>query len=73
MAANPQWLTINALSISGPPNPLPKNLDKLLPKFDPDDDILPKTHIDKFMLAVNIMNVKHEDVVGPSRSTERGG
>ena len=35
---------------------------KLLPKFDPDDDILPKTHLDKFMLAMNIMNVQHEDV-----------
>ena len=33
-----------------------------MPKFDPDDDILPKTHIDKFMLAMNIMNVQHEDV-----------
>ena len=25
-------------------------------------DILPKTHLDKFMLAMNIMNVQHEDV-----------
>ena len=58
MAANPRWLTINALS----QNPLPKNPKKLLPKFDPDDDILPKTHIDKFMLAMNIMNVQHKDV-----------
>ena len=33
-----------------------------MPKFDIDDDILPKTHIDKFMLAMNIMNVQHEDV-----------
>ena len=40
MAANPWWLTINALSIAGPQNPLPKNPEKLVPKFDPDDDIL---------------------------------
>ena len=33
-----------------------------LPKFDPDDDILPKNHINKFMLAMNIMNVQHEDI-----------
>jgi hypothetical protein len=33
-----------------------------LPKFDPVDDILSKTHLDKFMLAMNIMNVQHEDV-----------
>ena len=62
MAANPQCLTINPLAISGPQNPLPKNPNRLLPKFDPDNDILPKTHLDKFMLAMNIMNVQHEDV-----------
>ena len=62
MVANPRWLTINLLAIFGPQNDLPKNPDKLLPKFDPDDDILPKTHLDKFMLAMNIMNVQHEDV-----------
>ena len=62
MAANRRWLTINPLATSGPQNDLPKNPDKLLPKFDPNDDILPKTHIDKFMLAMNIMNVQHEDV-----------
>ena len=62
MAANPRWLTINPLAIAGPQNDLPKNPDKLLPKFDPNDDILPKTHLDKFMLAMNIMNVQHEDV-----------
>ena len=44
MAANPRWLTINPLAISGPQNDLPKNPEKLLPKFDPDDDILPKSH-----------------------------
>ena len=62
METNPRWLTINPLAIARPQNDLPKNPDKLLPKFDPDDDILPKTHLDKFMLAMNIMNVQHEDV-----------
>ena len=62
MAANPRWLTINPLSISGPQNDLPKNPEKLLPKFDPDDDILPEDHINKFNLNLNLMNVKHEDV-----------
>ena len=62
MEANPRWLTINHLAITRPQNPLPKNPEKLLPKFNHDNDILPKTHIDKFMLAMNIMNVKHEDV-----------
>ena len=62
MAANPQWLTINPIAISGTQNDLPKNPEKLMPKFDPNDDILPKTHLGKFMLAMNIMNVQHEDV-----------
>ena len=62
MEGNPRWLTINALAIHGPQNPLPKHPKKLFPKFDPDDNILPKNHIDKFMLDMNIMNVQHEDV-----------
>jgi hypothetical protein len=44
-------------------NPLPKHLEKLFPKFDPGNDILPKHHINKFMLVINLMNVQHEDVV----------
>ena len=62
MATNPRWLTINTLAIPRPQNPLPKHPEKHFPKFDPDDDILPKNHIDKFMLAMNIMNVQHEYV-----------
>jgi hypothetical protein len=59
MAANPWWLTINSLAIPRPQNPLPKNPKKLFPKFDPDEDTLPKNHIDKFRLSMNIMNVQH--------------
>ena len=62
MEANPWWLTINALSIPGPQNPLPKHPKELLYKFDPDDDILLENHINKFMISMNIMNVQHEDV-----------
>ena len=57
MAANPWWVTINALSIPGPQNPLPKHPKKLFPKFYPDDDIIPKVHINKFTLSMSIMNV----------------
>ena len=62
MVANPWWLTTNALAIPGPQNPLPKHPEKIFPKFDLDDDILPKNNIDKFMIAMNLMNVQHEDV-----------
>ena len=63
MEANSRWLTINPLAIPGPQNPLPKHPEKLLPKFDPDKDILPEYHIKQFMLTLNLMKVQHEDVV----------
>jgi hypothetical protein len=56
---NNRGVTINALAIPEPQNPLPKHLEKLFPKFDPDDDTLLEYHINKFMLAMNIMNVQH--------------
>ena len=62
MASNPWLLTIDSLAITEPLNPLPKHPKKLLPKFYPNDDILPKNHINKFMIAMNIMNVQHEYV-----------
>ena len=62
MTSNPRWLTVDALSIPGPLNPLPKHPEKLLLQFDPDDDILHENHIKKFMIAMNIMNVQHEVV-----------
>ena len=63
MATNQPWVTINALAIPGPQNPLPKHPEKLLPMFDTDKDILPKDHINKFMLSLKLMNVQHENVV----------
>ena len=62
MVDKPRCLTIDSLAIPGCQNPLPKNPEKLLPKFDRDDDILPKNHIKKFMIALNMINVQHEDV-----------
>ena len=63
MEANPWWLTIDSLAILGPLNPLPKHPKKLLPKFDPDDDISLESHIKKFMISMNMMNnVQHEYV-----------
>lgn len=62
MEANPWWLTIDALPIPGPLNPLPKHPEKILPQFDPDDNILLENHINKFMISMNMMNVQHEDV-----------
>jgi hypothetical protein len=35
----------------------------LLPKYDPETSGLPEDHIKKFILAIRLMNVQHEDVV----------
>ena len=61
MAAYKPWLTIDAIDIHGPTHPFPKNPQKFLPKYDPDDDVLPEHHINQLMDALNLMNVKHED------------
>jgi hypothetical protein len=42
---------------------LPKNPEKWLPKFDPDSKQIAEDHIKKFMLAIRLCNVEHEDVV----------
>ena len=57
------WITIDAISIPGPAHPFPKKPQKFLPKYDPDDDVLPEYHIKQFMDALNLMNVEHENVV----------
>ena len=57
MEANQPWLTINALDIPRPQNPLPKHPEKLFPKFDPNKDILPDDHIKQLMLSLKLNNV----------------
>ena len=57
MAANQPWLTITTLSTPSPQNPLLKHPEKIMPKFDPDKDILPEDHIKQFMLTLNLINV----------------
>ena len=42
---------------------LPKNPEKWLPKFNPDDKIPVEDHIKSFMQAIRLRNTIHEDVV----------
>ena len=44
-------------------HPMPKHPEKLLPKFDPDNDVTPKDHIKQFMCLLRLMDVEHEYVV----------
>jgi hypothetical protein len=63
MAANRPWLVMDAIVVPRAQHPLPKHPEKLLPKFDPDNDITSEDHIKKFMLCLRLLDVKHEDVV----------
>jgi len=63
MEANQPWLVVDVIAVPGAYHPLPKHPKKLIPKFDPDNDVLPKDHIKQFMLSLRLMNVEHEDVV----------
>jgi hypothetical protein len=63
MSANRPWLVVYVVAVPGAQHPLPKHPEKLLPKFDPDNDITPKDHIKQFMLSLRLLDVQHEDVV----------
>jgi hypothetical protein len=60
---NQPWLARDAFAILGWVHKLPRHPKMLLPKFDPKMFELPGDHIKKFILAIRLMNVQHEDVV----------
>jgi hypothetical protein len=57
------WLDQDVVAVPGAQHPLPKHPEKWLPKFDPDSKQIAEDHIKKFMLAIRLHNVEHEDVV----------
>jgi hypothetical protein len=57
------WLDQDAIALPGAQHPLPKHMEKWLPKFDPDSKQIAEDHIKIFMLAIRLCNVEHEDVV----------
>ena len=61
--ANMPWLAQDAVAVPGVQHPLPKHLKKLLPKFNPELKEPAEDHVNKFMLAVRLLDVEHEDVV----------
>lgn len=62
MAANRPWLAMDVIVVPDIQHPLPKHLEKLLPKFDLDNDVTPEDHIKQFMLSLRLMDVQHEYV-----------
>ena len=59
MASKQPWLVVGAIFIPGAQHPLPKHLEKILPKFNPDNYVLPEDHIKEFILSLRLMNVEH--------------
>jgi hypothetical protein len=60
---NQPWLAIYSMTIQGQVHNLPRHLEKLLPKFDLETYRFLEDHIKKFILAITLMNIQHEDVV----------
>ena len=54
---------MDVIAVPGIQHPLPKHPEKLLPKFDLDNDVTPEDHIKQFMLSLRLMDVQHKDVV----------
>jgi hypothetical protein len=63
MEAKRHWLATDSIVVPSAQHPLPKHPDKLLSKFDPDNDVTPEDHIKPFMLSLRLMDVQHEYVV----------
>jgi hypothetical protein len=57
------WLDQDDVVVPRAQHPLPKHSEKWLPKFDPDSKQIAEDHIKKFMLAIRLWNVEHEDIV----------
>ena len=59
----PTWRARMPLNLAAPLHDLPKHPEKVLPKFDPGRDVSIEDHLHNFYLALNVLNVGHEDVV----------
>jgi hypothetical protein len=57
------WLDQDVVVVPGPQHPLSKHPKKWLPKFNPNSKQIVEDHIKKFMLAIRLRSVEHEDVV----------
>ena len=60
---NQPWLDRNVVVVLGITHNLPKQPDRLLPKYGLDIFGKLEDHIKKFILAIRLVNVQHEDIV----------
>lgn len=59
----PPWLAQDAMAIPGKQHFLPKNVEKVLPKFYPEWGDTVENHINSFFLAMHMLGVADEDIV----------
>ena len=57
------WTNPRAVRMAGPLHPLLAHPQKWLPKFNPDNGLLAKEHINNFMLSINLNAIVEEDAV----------
>ena len=60
--ANQPWINPGVVLFANP-HPLPNHTEKWLPKYNLDDGLLAKEHINNFMLSMNLNGVAHEDII----------
>lgn len=61
--ALPPWLAQDVVAVPRQQHPLPKNVERVLPKFDPEWGDTADNHIHSFFLVVCMLGVADEDVV----------
>ena len=59
----PTWRARTPLNLAAPLHDLRKNPEKVLPKFDHGKGVSIEDHLQNFYLALNLLNVDHEDMV----------
>ena len=60
----PAWKTRSPLNLAPPLHDLPQDFEKMLPKFDPSENILVDDHLQSFYLAIEGLRAgEYEDVV----------
>lgn len=57
------WANSGAVNIPAPLSQLPSHPEKWIPKFNADNGLSAKEHINNFMLSINLNGVTEEDVV----------
>jgi hypothetical protein len=57
------WLSKGDLNLAEPLHEIPRKLENLLSKFDPNMPSSPEDHVKNLILVILVLNVQHEDVV----------